>query len=124
MQRPPADLGSGHRRERVGGSEDGLVEHHGLGGHHRHTAHLTHLGVDLGVGGGGWSERRVWERTNADVCWGGWTHHSVHRHLWCGHGERHGRRSLLGGRGGETSLAPASGSVSHTAAGTGARLSV
>lgn len=51
MQRPPADLGSGHRRERVGGSEDGLVEHHGLGRHHRHAAHLTHLGVDLRGGG-------------------------------------------------------------------------
>lgn len=41
----PADLSSGHRRERVGGSEDGLVVHHGLGGHHRHAAHL---GMDLG----------------------------------------------------------------------------
>lgn len=51
MSRPPADLGSGHRRERIGGSEDGLVEHHGLGRHHRNTAHLTHLRVDLGGGG-------------------------------------------------------------------------
>lgn len=43
-----ADLSSGHRRERVGGSEDGLVVHHGLGGHHRHAAHLSHLRMDLG----------------------------------------------------------------------------
>lgn len=43
-----ADLGSGHWRERVGGSEDGLVVQHWLVGHHRHAAHLTHLGGDLG----------------------------------------------------------------------------
>lgn len=45
---PAADLGSGHRRERVGGSENGLVVHQGLVGHHRHAAHLTHLGGHLG----------------------------------------------------------------------------
>lgn len=68
MQRPPADLGSGHRRERVGGSEDGLVEHHGLGGHHRHAAHLTHLGVDLGGGGGG--QRGVSGSARTQMCAG------------------------------------------------------
>lgn len=42
-----ADLGSWHGREGVGGSENGLVVHHGLGCHHWYSAHLTHLGRDL-----------------------------------------------------------------------------
>lgn len=42
-----ADLGSWHGREGVGGSENRLVVHHGLGSHHWYSAHLTHLGGDL-----------------------------------------------------------------------------
>lgn len=40
-------LGSWHGREGVGGSENRLVVHHGLGGHHWYPAHLTHLGGNL-----------------------------------------------------------------------------
>lgn len=42
-----AHLGSWHGREGVGGSENRLVVHHGLGSHHWDSAHLTHLGRDL-----------------------------------------------------------------------------
>lgn len=40
-------LGSRHGGEGVCGSEYRLVVHHGLGGHHLYTPHLTHL-RDLG----------------------------------------------------------------------------
>lgn len=91
---PAADLGSGHRRERVGGSENGLVVHQGLVGHHRHAAHLTHLG---GTWGGERAHleglRQEWRPLAAP------THHSVHRHLWCVDGESHGSGSLEGEQG-------------------------
>ena len=51
--------------------------------------------AEWGGGGGKWLERRdkgtcVYSHLRVPVH----THHSMHRHLWCGHGESHWSRSL------------------------------